>query len=81
MKKYKCHEVVEAGKIHNLVSERSPNGKTTIVFEDMTTIEKPNCWFSRHPAEIGGYFVRYRDGYESFSPAKIFEEIYQIIGE
>jgi hypothetical protein len=26
--------------------------------------------------EAGGYFVVYEDGYESFSPAKAFEEVH-----
>ena len=30
---------------------------------------------------IGGYYVRYEDGYESWLPAKAFEEGYSRIGE
>jgi hypothetical protein len=27
----------------------------------------------KHDPQVGGYFVEYEDGYESFSPAKAFE--------
>ena len=30
---------------------------------------------------IGDYFVRYADGYESWSPRKAFEEGYGLIGD
>jgi hypothetical protein len=31
---------------------------------------------SKHNPDAGGYYVRYADGYESFSPAQAFEEGY-----
>lgn len=31
---------------------------------------------AKHKPVAGGYFVVYEDGYESFSPAKAFEEGY-----
>ena len=36
-------------------------------------------FISKHKPEVGGYFVVYNDGYESFSPAKAFEEGYTLI--
>jgi hypothetical protein len=30
----------------------------------------------KHKPQVGGYFVQYRDGYKSFSPAAAFEEGY-----
>jgi hypothetical protein len=33
-------------------------------------------YLSKHKPEVGGYYVLYRDGYKSFSPAKAFEEGY-----
>jgi hypothetical protein len=30
----------------------------------------------KHAPQVGGYYVRYPDGYESWSPAKAFEEGY-----
>lgn len=43
------------------------------------TIAVSDEWVARHSAHIGGYFVRYADGYESFFPAKAFEEGYYCI--
>jgi hypothetical protein len=36
-------------------------------------------YMSKHKPEAGGYFVIYGDGYESFSPARAFEEGYTLI--
>ena len=33
-------------------------------------------WFPRFKPEVGGYFVRYADGYTSYSPRQAFEEGY-----
>lgn len=33
----------------------------------------------KHNAEAGGYYVVYKDGYKSYSPAKAFEEGYELI--
>jgi len=33
----------------------------------------------KHRPEAGGYFVVYDDGYQSFSPAKAFEEGYTLL--
>ncbi len=33
-------------------------------------------YIAKHNPEVGGYWVRYDDGYESFSPAAAFEEGY-----
>lgn len=35
----------------------------------------PN-YLSKHNPKVGGYYVRYADGYESFSPADAFEDGY-----
>jgi len=33
-------------------------------------------WADKHTPAAGGYFVVYDDGYQSYSPAKAFEEGY-----
>lgn len=37
------------------------------------------AWIEKHKPVIGGYYVRYADGYESFSPADAFEAGYTAI--
>lgn len=33
-------------------------------------------WWQQHKPQIGGYYVKYSSGYESYSPANEFEEGY-----
>ena len=37
------------------------------------------AFLAKHKPEVGGYWVQYADGYESFSPAAAFEEGYTLI--
>jgi hypothetical protein len=36
-------------------------------------------YLQKHKPRVGGYYVRYADGYESFSPAQAFEEGYTLM--
>ena len=73
MKTYKCHKQVKAFKITNikLIEDSIYNlvGSNDIVMvkEDFMQKFKP---------EVGGYYVLYNDGYQSYSPAEPFEEGY-----
>jgi hypothetical protein len=85
--RYRCHKEVTAGKIawiselHDggaalqVITEfkeaaNYPGEKTTI------TIHVTPEFITKHHPQVGGYFVVYADGYQSFSPAKAFEEGY-----
>lgn len=88
MKRYKCHKVVEAGKIVqiNWETERPdwPGGKGMVFLDNKKTGELvpiDRGWFEKHEPEVGGYFVRYADGYTSYSPAEAFESGYTEITE
>ena len=77
---YKCHKVVGALKIghvnHNYqygTAELRPADKA---YDDINVSRK---FCSKHDPQDGGYYVRYADGYESFSPAKAFEDGYDLI--
>lgn len=81
MPKYQCHKQVWALKIRavEVRDAVSVTGKALfLVFEDArysaryVTLD----WVSRHGPQAGGYFVVYKDGYESFSPAAEFEDGY-----
>jgi len=55
--------------------------KTEYVLTDSTgkfTAVVSDAFYSKHEPEIGGYFVRYDDNYESFSPAAAFEGGYKL---
>lgn len=87
MKRYRSHKVVEAAKIVQVVF-RSTNYEILLAPGE-ETVRVSDDWISRHlPADetepgffVGGYFVRYADGYESWSPAEAFEEGYTACGE
>lgn len=46
---------------------------------DQDVLEVSPAWLRRHLPVVGGYVVRYEDGYTSFSPAKAFEDGYTLI--
>ena len=77
MQKYTCHKTVEAFKITHI--ERHDRTHT-IIFGDETGDQALVYidWMLKHNPQIGGYFVRYSDGYESYSPAKPFESGYTL---
>ena len=74
---YQCHKKVRAFKISSIEDHGDVfvlNGETSlqacVVFKS---------FIDKHNPEVGGYYVRYRDGYESFSPADAFEDGYSLI--
>lgn len=85
MPKYKCHKIVEALKIRDV----EPMRVGAILYPEDTRfapIEVSESFYnSRMPRDNGspreGYWVRYGDGYESWSPTEAFEEGYTLIQE
>lgn len=75
--KYRCHKEVWALKIKSLSNEERPT-HYTITPEDAryAPFEVENEYVEKHKPEAGGYYVVYKDGYKSFSPAAAFEEGY-----
>lgn len=70
--RFQCTKVVEAFKILDI-----DYGRALLYAEEFTEPfqPKPEWWVNTQPV-VGGYFVRYADGYQSYSPAKAFEEGY-----
>jgi len=80
MPQYQCHKKVWALKIKNVSIERSMDGKMTLEFEGgFAPMIMDNDFRQKNNPHAGGYFVRYEGGYESFSPAKAFEEGYSLV--
>lgn len=73
MKKFACHKVVEAFKILRI--DFLADGRRELIGES-DRVAVGCIWFEKHDPDVGGYFVRYADGYESFSPAAAFESGY-----
>jgi hypothetical protein len=71
MKVYRCHKQVHAMKIGRVV------GKTLFSEDGKEAVDVSNEFLRRWALSlVGGYYVLYRDGYASFSPAKEFEDGY-----
>jgi len=89
MPKYQSHKQVWALKIKNIVKDsdlaklqnRETNGKATIapLEEGYAPFDVEASYLRKHNPEVGGYYVRYEDGYESYSPADAFEGGYSLI--
>jgi hypothetical protein len=80
MKRYQCHKIVEAAKVigHTTTLDEART-YSTLYGDDGGEYEMPTARISGGNG-VGGYVVRYEDGYLSWSPAKAFEEGYTLIG-
>ena len=86
MPKYKCIKDVWALKIKSIVFDsdlanqenRETDGSATFTPEDdrYAPIKLSAEFVHKHKPVEGGYYVIYKDGYKSFSPASAFEEGY-----
>jgi hypothetical protein len=82
MPKYRCHKEVWALKISAVVDPTQPGNETDglriLSFTDAryASIRVSGDYVRKHKPEVGGYYVVYKDGYKSFSPAEAFEDGY-----
>jgi len=53
--------------------------KITPEEEGYAPFDVDEAYMEKHKPEVGGYYVVYKDGYKSWSPAKAFEEGYYLI--
>lgn len=90
--KYKCHKEVHALKIASVEfdwevakreGDRETDGSATFTFaEGFSPFKVTPLYVTKHlrgldkTEIVGGYIVFYEDGYQSFSPAKAFEDGY-----
>lgn len=74
---YKCHKTVEAFKIAGM--ESLSNGEIRLIGYNADHIRiVGSAYVDKHHPKIDGYYVRYHDGYQSWSPAEAFENGYTI---
>lgn len=83
LRKYTSHKTVEAARILR-VGRDAHHGENFLDLDPGMTgeianisVTVPDSYIEKHNPQAGGYFVRYPDGYESFSPAKSFEQGYK----
>lgn len=83
MPKYQSHKQVWALKIKAIVydselakeTNRETDGSATITPEEegYAPFKVDHEYVEKHKPFVGGYYVVYKDGYKSFSPAEAFE--------
>lgn len=71
--RWRCHKEVNALKISD-VTEASFGGR--FLHGDGAVMLVSSEYVRKHNPQIGGYYVLYDDGYQSFSPALAFEAGY-----
>jgi hypothetical protein len=91
MPRYRCHKEVWALKIKAIEvhrptveeldrilngGEESPAATITPEETGYAPFPVSNEYMRKHDPKVGGYYVVYKDGYKSFSPAVSFEEGY-----
>lgn len=75
LQQFRCHKVVEAMKVEQIrwvepMTLIGPGGLEVPVDRD---------YMAKHEPKVGGYYVRYENGYESWSPADAFEGGYTLV--
>ena len=78
MPSYKSHKEVTAVKITSI--EKLQDGSAIISADEQENFIVSSEYVNKHDPHVGGYWVKYDDGYESFSPAEAFESGYTRIG-
>lgn len=75
--RWKCHKEVGAVKIAEIRVNASGSGAILVSekYPSIISIAVDSAYLAKHKPEVGGYYVFY-DGYQSFSPAKVFEDGY-----
>lgn len=79
MPRYKCHKQVWALKIAEITEPTDITGTARTIVpvdEGYAPFGVDGAYIEKHKPEVGGYYVVYADGYQSYSPAKAFEEGY-----
>lgn len=71
---YQSHKKVWAGKITKI---KLLNTYTMLVLGEIgERVIVSRGYMVKHQPQVGGYFVRYEGGYDSYSPAEVFESGY-----
>lgn len=81
MPRYRCHKEVWALKISTVKPSPLPENYMILTFDESeyAPMHVDFDWYFKHKPSVGGYYVVYKDGYTSFSPAAAFEEGYRRI--
>jgi hypothetical protein len=67
---WRCHKQVQAVRVRSI---RAYGDGSAALGHEGGEISVTAEWMRKHQPHLPGYFVRYQDGYESWSPADAFE--------
>jgi len=79
---YRCRKVVAALKIADCEVIPTPTRPRYIIYpydQRYPAFDVTDIYWGKHQPRPGGYWVLYENGYESFSPADVFEDGYTYI--
>lgn len=79
---YKSHKIVRAAKITSVGPLKDGMAYLVLCIPKSTGTHFQDVsdeYMNRHQPTVGGYFVVYADGYESWSPGNAFEEGYTLV--
>ncbi len=79
MPRYKCHKEVWAFKIAGMEGVEGGEFTITPAEAGYAPFRVDAAYMQKHQPKVGGYYVVYRDGYRSWSPASEFEDGYTLI--
>lgn len=74
LEQYQSHKVVSAAKITAVLPCAE---QWLLTLGDLGELSVSLGYVAKHQPAVGGYYVQYEDGYESFSPADAFELGYE----
>ena len=77
--RYKCHKEVWALKIAGTILRLDGTMTITPDNNEYAPFSVGAKYIEKNDVVPGGYYVRYEDGYESFSPQAVFEDGYTLI--
>ena len=69
---WQCHKRVNADEIIRISSINQNNYTATLHLKESGPIIVSAEYMEKHEPQVGGFYVLYADGYESFSPAAPF---------
>lgn len=84
MKRYTSIKEVDADQIVSVSAFNYAGRYYTLNLRGGEQVNVSDLWFNKHSDNkktnlVGGYFIRYADGYESWSPLEAFEAGYREI--
>lgn len=79
MPQYQCHKKVWALKIKDVKVASDGTAVLTPLDPGFSEFDVEASYVNKHCPQPGGYYVQYEGGYESYSPAEVFEAGYSRI--